>query len=197
MAGESFDYIAGLKLPLIRRRKGEVCFRIHRTVHPPLWFGPDTTRPVRGRFNAAGYEYGICYLGMSFDVAFAETLLRNPACRLLSRSDLVERSVSIGHLTRAVNLVQLHGPGLTRLRITASMVHGPYDVCRSLALELWKHPKQIDGIAYRSRFDNDEICVALFDRAGDAVVIGSTEGLVDDEVRLGDILDKYDVGLDP
>jgi hypothetical protein len=116
---------------------------------------------------------------------------------LLSRSDLAVRSVSTGHLTREIRLVQLHGPGLGRLSITAATVHGPHDICRSLAFELWKHPKQIDGIAYRSRFDNDEICIALFDRASDAVVIDSTERLVDDEARLGRILDKYGVGLDP
>ncbi len=193
----SFDYIAGLTLPLIKRPKGSPCFRIHRSIHDPLWFGPDVTAPVSGRFNAPGYEYGVCYFGLSLDVAFAETLLRNPSSRLLGGSDLAVRSISTGHLTRGVQLAQLHGPGLNRLEITAETVHGPHDICRRLALELWRHPKQVDGIAYRSRFDDDELCVALFDRASDAIAIDATEGLLDDMRRLGRILDKYDVGLDP
>jgi hypothetical protein len=111
--------------------------------------------------------------------------------------DLAVRSVSIGHLTRRVRLAQLHGPGLARIGVSAETVHGPHPVCRQLALEIWNDPKQVDGIAYRSRFDNDELCIALFDRASDAVVIDSTEGLLDDAHRLGTLLDRYDVGLDP
>ena len=197
MAKRSIDDIATSELLLVKRRKGEPCFRIHRSIHEPLWFGPDRKAPASGRFSAPGHEYGVCYFGMSFDVAFAETLLRNPASRLLSRADLAERSISSGHLAREIQLAQLHGAGLTRLGITAGMVHGPHDACRSLALALWKHPARVDGIAYRSRFDNDEICIALFDRARGAVMIDITEGLAEDEMRLGRMLDKYDVGLDP
>jgi RES domain len=197
MAKGSFDYVAGLKLPMFRWRMGKSCFRVHRTVHDPLWFGPDKTVAVSGRFNAPGYEYGVCYFGMSVDVAFAETLLRNPASRFLSRADLAERSISTGHLTREIHLAQLHGPGLSRLRITAETVHGSHDACRDLALELWKHSEGIDGIAYHSRFDDNELCIALFDRAGDGITIDNTEGLMDDARQLGRILDKYDVGLDP
>ncbi|HVZ38229.1 MAG TPA: RES family NAD+ phosphorylase [Candidatus Kapabacteria bacterium] len=197
LGSTAFNYIARLGLPVVKRGKGEVCFRIHRTVHDPLWFGPDTTIPVSGRFNAPDCEYGVCYFGTSFDVAFAETLLRNPANRLLSSIDLAKRSVSTGHLIRQIRLVQLHGAGLNRLRISAETVHGAHDVCRQLALALWEHPQKLDGIAYRSRFDNDELCFALFDRAGDAVAIDTTEGLMDDAHRLARTLDKYDVGLDP
>lgn len=192
-----FDYIAGLRLPLETLRKGRTCVRIHRTAHGAIWFGPDTTRPVGGRFNAPGYEYGICYLGASFDAAFAETLLRTPANRLLAGADLAARTVSTGHLVRPVRLARLHGAGLNRLRISAETVHGPHDVCRRIAFALWSHPLHVDGIAYRSRFDNDELCIALFDRASDAIVIDTTEGLMDDARRLAATLNKYDVGLDP
>nr|WP_277949228.1 RES domain-containing protein [Sphingobium sp. LB126] len=34
----------------------------------------------------------------------------------------------------------------------------------------------LDGIQYRSRFDNDELCIALFDRA-DAAISLDTEGV--------------------
>lgn len=197
MANGSFDYVGGLKLSIVKRRIGRACFRIHRTIHDPLWFGPDKTAPVRGRFNAPGYEYGVCYFGLSLDVAFAETLLRNPANRLLSRGDLTVRSISTGHLTREIHLVQAYGPGLSKLRITAGVIHGPHDMCRNLAFELWKHSEQVDGIAYHSRFDDNELCIALFDRAKDAVIIDSTGGLVDDARQLGRILNKYHVGLDP
>lgn len=193
----SFDHIAGLDLPLVKYPRGSACFRIHRTAHDPLWFGPDRAAPVSGRFNAPAYEYGACYFGLSFDVAFAETLLRNPGHRLLSRADLAVRSVSAGHLTRPIRLVQLHGAGLGRLRISVETAHAPHRVCRTLALAIWRHPQQADGLVYRSRFDNDELCFVLFDRAADAVAIDGTRGLPDDPRELGRILDKYDVGYEP
>ncbi|MDB5036312.1 MAG: hypothetical protein JWQ98_3553 [Chlorobi bacterium] len=193
----SFHHIAGRDLLIESIPIGKTLFRVHRAIHAPLWFGPDMSAPVSGRFNAPNYEYGVCYLGTSFAAAFAETLLRNPTNRLLSMVDLVERSISAGHCTRGIRLARLHGAGLKRLSISAGTVHGSHPPCRRLALALHQHPQQIDGIAYRSYFDNDEICVALFDRAAGAITIGTTEGLMDDRRRLGNILDKYDVRLAP
>lgn len=194
MEHRPFAYVAGLALPLEKRRAGETCVRIHRSIHDPRWFNRDA---AGYRFNAPNGVFGVCYLGLSFEVALAETLPRNPESRLLAREDLAVRSVSTGRLARAITLVQLHGPGLARLRITAELLHGPHEACRQLALELWGHRRLVDGIAYRSRFDNDEICVALFDRAADALAFHSTEELLADERRLGRTLDRYRVGLDP
>jgi hypothetical protein len=190
----SFDHVAALDLPIVKHRRGTLCFRIHRTSHAPLRFG---TTADAGRFSAPAGQYRTCYFGLSIEAAFSETLLRNPTNRLLATTDLAARSISTGHLTRQVRLAQVHGAGLKRLGISTATVHGSYPACRQLALALWNHTLKIDGIEYRSRFDNDELCIALFDRASDAVVIDYTEGVMDDPHRLGELLDKYDVGLEP
>jgi hypothetical protein len=132
---------------------------------------------------------------MSPDGAFVETLLRNPENRLLELVDIDARSISTGRMTRELRLVQLHGSGLGRLHITVEVAHGAHPPCRALALELWKHRAAVDGIAYRSRFDNDELCIALFDRASDAVTITGTVGLRADARWFQAVIDKYDVGV--
>jgi hypothetical protein len=37
------------------------------------------------------------------------------------------------------------------------------------SLSFWNYPEALDGIEYRSRWDNDRFCFALFDRAADAL----------------------------
>ncbi len=192
-----FGYVEALDLPIETLRKGVRWYRVHRTVHEPLWFGSNPGTSVSGRFNAPKGEYGVCYFGDSLETAFSECLLRNPRHRILAAHDLQERSVSVGRLVKRLRLVALHGVGLGRLHITAETVHGPHETCRQLALALWNHTAMIDGISYRSRFDNDRLCYALFDRAAAAVQLDRTDGLMSDPARLGGILDAYGVGLDP
>jgi len=37
----------------------------------------------------------------------------------------------------------------------------------------------MDGLQYRSRFDNDELCLAAFDRAKDALALKSRDCRID------------------
>ena len=193
----SFEHIAILSISTVLRSEGERWHRIHRSAFEPLWFGPGPEQLPSGRFDAPAHEYRACYFGLSPEAAFAETLLRNPSNRILSRIDLEARSISAILLTREVLLAQLHGTGLRRLGLSTDTVHGSYARCRDLALALWSHRRGVDGIEYRSRFDNDENCFVLFDRARDAVEIETTEGLMDDQHLLGRLLDAYDVGFAP
>lgn len=53
----------------------------------------------------------------------------------------------------------------------------------------------MDGIQYRARHDNDEIAVAIFDRAADALRVVSTICITADVNWFGKVLDRYHLGL--
>lgn len=183
-------------LPTVSLPTGQQLWRIHRASLAPVWFGPAPGDPPRNRFDAPGGEYRICYLGDSAEVAFAETLIRQPRSRLLPRAMLDERSASTLRLQRDINLACVHGPGLVRLGLGADVAHGqPYDRCQGLAREIWQHADSVDGIQYRSRWDNDRLCLALFDRAADALgEPESTLPLAQPDL-IGPILTLFDIGI--
>jgi hypothetical protein len=177
------------------RSKGEIWHRIHRKEYGWKWFGPAAGQPPSNRFDAPDHEYGTCCFGRTEYGAYSETLLRSPGKRLLDRSDLDLLVMTRVELIRPVRLARAHGSGLARLGVSAVEMHGPHAVCRQLSLAIWSHESHFDGIAYRSRFDNDELCFALFDRAQGALKEVGTLGLTDNPARLAEILREYDVGL--
>ena len=59
---------------------------------------------------------------------------------------------------------------------------------------IYEHDATIDGIEYRSRHDDSLVCVAVFERAGDALQVASPTASWSSDVRLlGSILDRYNV----
>lgn len=154
-----------------------------------------SAHPPAHRFGDPHGIYRVCYLGASLEASFAESLLRTPPRRLLSLGDLAKRSVTTFRLTRGVRLVRMEGSGLNHLGLTASEAHGAYDVCGRWARAIWEHGDEVDGIFYRSRHDNGELCVALFDRATQAIEEVGAVGLADDRRRLPGLVQRYGVKL--
>jgi hypothetical protein len=78
---------------------------------------------------------------------------------------------------RTLRLAKLHGPGLGWFQTTAAGVSGDFNPIshpRAYAvpqrISAMVHANTtLDGIRYRSRFDTDELCVALFERADPAI----------------------------
>jgi len=102
------------------------------------------------------------------------------------------------HSTRALQLVELHGPGLSILGATAEVTASPppYDLPQAWSAALHNHPGTFDGIAYRARHDNSEICYALFDRSRTAIAeVERKDNLQEDWFY--EILEYYSVGLAP
>jgi hypothetical protein len=198
------DLLAGrIALPL--HFITDLVFRIFPTGRDPLWFGPAPGDALRGRFDdpkrarpeaEAGATFGVCYLGDTREAAFAESFLRRPGVRLLSRAALDARELAEIAVTRPLMLVQLFGPGLAVLGATAAVSHGPHDVARRWARALWLHPDQPDGIAYRCRHDDDELAIALFDRARDALVVRHHAPVRADRAWFGQTLDRYRLALE-
>jgi hypothetical protein len=183
-------------LPVLPLPAGSALWRVHSASRGPVWFGPAPGEGPRNRFDAPGGEYRVCYFGESPDVSVAETLIRQPHTRLIQRGRLEERTVSRFTTLRELRVVLLHGPGLVRMGVGADEAHAyPYDGCQRLALQLWSHSDRVDGIEYRSRWDNDRLCFALFDRAADAL------GEPEEALRLADprifnpIFRLYDIGV--
>jgi hypothetical protein len=174
---------------------GKNWYRIHSAKHEGKFFGPKPGDRATNRFDDPNGNYRICYLGVTIEASFAETLLRSPPLRILSLADLDTRAITTFRLQRPVQLVQMHSDGLAKLGLTADMVHGTYEVCGRLARTLWEHADTPDGIEYRSRHDDQQLCIALFNRDEESIVVEATEKLTDDIPRLQNLLRRYDVKL--
>lgn len=163
-----------------------------------MFFSPGPGKPPAGRFDSAGGRFGVLYAAVSFDCAFAEVLLRNPARRIVSLPEIEARSFALLSLRADIRLVDLSGPGLSRLGLDARFLSGGYGACGLWADTLHDHPNRPDGILYPSRFDPSERCVVLFDRAAPHLH-PATESvpLVELLPDVAAALDRYGKALDP
>ncbi|HET7460188.1 MAG TPA: RES family NAD+ phosphorylase [Longimicrobium sp.] len=182
-------------LPVSTLSAGTTLWRVHRAGYDPHWFGPAPGQPPRNRFDAPAGEFRVCYFGQEFEGAFVETMMRGRANRLIALAEMKERSASSASLVRDVRLARLHSDGLVRLAMSARVPHDDaYDECHRLALALWRHPDGVDGIEYRSRWDDSRLCVALFDRAAGAMGTPHTQPLASPAL-VRPVMRHYGIGL--
>jgi hypothetical protein len=146
---------------VVRLPIGTPIMRVHWSDKGPIFFGPPAGIGPSNRFDAPAGEYGTLYVAEDLAGAFAETLLRK-AARLVGWPAVAQRSFSMLTLQREVTLAQLHGDGLAWHGVTSDICAGD-DYGPSQAISLAFYAKGLDGIAYRSRHNNDQLCYALFD----------------------------------
>ena len=114
----------------------------------------------------------MCYFGATLGVALLETLVRGRTAPLIPRRELEAREASELLVSRALTLLRLEGKGLPAMGASAHEVHGPdYHTCQALAASLHAAHRDVDGIQYRSRWDQGTLCWAIFDRAREAVCV--------------------------
>ena len=184
------------RLPLSRIKAGSRWMRIHASARNALWFGPGKGRPPIHRFDDPDGRFRVCYLGTTIDSCFAETFLRNPPVRILSLEDLAGRSIAVVEVRRELRLVPIHGASLARLGVTSELASGSdYVGSQSWSRALWEQRGKPDGILYRSRHDDSALCVALYDRARDALKIVRDHFLTEDPQQLAGLLRRYGLGL--
>ena len=184
------------KLQIARWEPDTTLWRIHPPDHPPLWFGPEPGAVPAGRFDAPAGEYPICYLGASPAAAFVETLLRGRRRRLVSRDTLRSRALARISLCRALVLAQLHGRGLPMLGVGSDTIHGAeYEASRRVALGAFEQDPAVDGVCYRSRWDDAQLCVGLFDRARQALAPVAGSEQLDRSEQIRELLAQYEVGV--
>lgn len=148
---------------VIRLDPGTPLVRVHHKDNGAVWFGPAPGAVPGGRFDAPNGEFGTLYVAEHLKGAFVETALRR-ANRIVARPFVEQKAWSVLRPMRELTLVQLHGDGLIHFGVTSDICAGDdYGPSQALALALYKK-FPLDGIVYRARHNNDEICYALNDR---------------------------------
>ena len=155
-------FVNGL-LPL-ELPKGAEFVRIHWQAKGPIFFGPSKGNPPANRFDAPAGEFRVLYGAQELPGAFVETVLRRPG-RLLRRREADDRAATRIELRRSLQLAKLYDEGLQWHGVHAGEISiDDYQASRALALDFYSAFPALDGLAYRSRYNNGQICYALFDR---------------------------------
>jgi hypothetical protein len=191
------DWLADIALPLTELAAGTILVRIHRTANPPVFFSPGRARRPAGRFDSAAGAFGVLYLALTLECAFAETVLRNPARRLVGWAEIAARSAARLAAPRPLRFASLHGNGLQTLGLDNAIATGPYQPCGLWADALHAHADRPDGIAYASRFDPTHLCIALFERPDIGLAtVGPSTPLIDMLPEVSAVLRRYGKALE-
>lgn len=91
----------------------------------------------------------------------------------------------------------MHGSGLQALGANNAVSTGPYEPCGQWTDALWDQPDQPDGLAYQSRHDLGEICVAPFERPGVTIQVQQTTPLKAVLKEVAAVLDRYGKSISP
>ena len=161
-----------------------------------MFFSPGTGNPPVGRFDSFSRAFGVLYLAQALEGAFAETILRNPQRRLVDLSDIASRAVSVLGFSRTIRLVKMFGDGLQAVGTDNAVSTGPYSASREWADALFTHPDAPDGIAYASRHDPEQLCIALFSRSDiELELLSGPTPLSDVQADVASILRRYGKGI--
>jgi hypothetical protein len=151
----------GIKTEILET--GSHLLRIHHKDNGPVWFGPKPGLPPANRFDASGGEYRVMYAAAGLDGAFVETILHGRTKdRILTRASVNLRAWSVIRTRRDLTLAKLYDEGLLWHGTDASVSSSDdYTEPRRLALALYKECLTVDGLTYRSRHNNGQLCYAL------------------------------------
>jgi hypothetical protein len=192
--------LAATDLPIHELPAGTALYRIHRLAHGPIFFGPGPGNLPTYRFDSLNGSFGVFYAALSLTAALVETVSRNPARKMVAYDEIAIRASTVLHSSRDLRLVRLYGTGLQQVGCDNAISTGPYDPCGAWADALWAHRLAPDGIAYQSRHDSGEICLALFERPSLALIAGPTIPLLEQLPAVANILSihgKSVTGLPP
>lgn len=171
--------------------QGAEIVRVHRQDKGAVFFGPAIGNSPANRFDAPAGQFRVLYGAQELPGAFVETVLRRPG-RVLRRVEADERAATRLQLRRPLQLAKVFDEGLQWHGVHAGEISiDEYGPSRQLALDFHQEFPNLDGLAYRSRFNNGQICYALFDRVeaselvpGARVDFDKHPTLVDDLMKL-------------
>ena len=143
--------------------------RVSRFSSGEPYFGRSAANRFDDYRKAKSKRFGTCYFGLSFPVAFAETVLHDEipvkGKFKIAVEELENRHV-ICFSGSSLQLADMTGASLKRMGADGSIsTVTPYDLPQRWAVALHDHPAQVDGILYLSRHMNTGTAVVLFDRA--------------------------------
>jgi hypothetical protein len=152
--------LAKRALPLVLWPAAAPLYRVHPANRDPIYYGP--RKPPSQRFDDPDSRFGTLYVGTNLEIAFVETLLRNPQLRMVAMSEVASRRWSTLQTASAMRLVDFAGAGLNALGTDNGVNTGPYMISRAWAAALHAHPSKPDGIIYVSRHNPAHRCIAVF-----------------------------------
>lgn len=95
--------------------------------------------------------------------------MRDPSQDEIMWSDAETRRLATFSTRDNLVLAMVHGAGLAYHRVEqADVVAADYAAPQRISAHIYTL-RGFDGLQYRSRFDSDELCIALFDRAAPKV----------------------------
>ena len=145
---------------------GDVLRRVHHHTRDPIWYG---RRDATWRFDDPTRRYGVAYLGRTTAAALSETLLRDPRQDRVLWSDVESRREALIRVVQPLRLAMAHGAGLSYFSVQqGDVASAGYDVPQGISARV-HNETMLDGLQYRSRFDSDELCIALFERASSKI----------------------------
>jgi RES domain len=144
-------------------------YRISRYDFGEPFFGRSASNRFDDPCRTKSKRFGTCYLGLSLEVAIAETILHDEM-PIKGRFNVAVQEIEGRHCVRfrgePLTLVDLTGAALKSLIGTGAISTTiPYDVPQRWSRALHRHPIGADGIVYMSRHVNNERGVVVFDRA--------------------------------
>ena len=149
---------------------GETLHRVNADGNGARFYGK---RDGTWRWDDPAGKYGVLYVGLTQEGPFAETLLRRPGQKAVVWSEVEKRRFARFQTTEPLRLADVHGKGMGWEGVTVTEVAADHDgktypgaYAKTQGISAGIHvATDLDGIAYRSRLDPDQLCVALFDRA--------------------------------
>lgn len=167
-SGPTAKFRRGIKSEILEL--GSTIIRIHHKDSGAIWFGPKPGLPPAYRFDAPAAEYRTMYAATAIEGAFVETILHGKTEeQLVSRAYVEQRAWTEFTTVRPFRLMKLYDEGLFWHGTDAGISAMPnYLASRQIALAAFSEDLELDGITYRSRHDNGELCFALFDRVTNA-----------------------------
>jgi RES domain len=144
-------------------------YRISKYASGEPYFGRSAGNRFDDRSRPPSKRFGTCYLGLSLQVAIAETVLHDlmpEGGHFVVPPDELESKQVVRFQGGALKLAKLAGTALKRIVGSSeiSMIF-PYDLPQAWAMALHSHPAKVDGLLYMSKQVNDEQAVVIFNRA--------------------------------
>ena len=150
-----------------------------------------------GRFDSPQAGFGVLYLAENVAGAFVEVFCRQ-SIRAVPEKKLNAHLLAQLWANRTLNLVDLTGSGPIRMGLgDARIASGDYTVARQWSQAFHDHPKQPDGLLYRSRHDPEQCLAAIFNPTK-PIWRNQSLGTITDYLGQSDffsLLDRYDFGI--
>ena len=144
-------------------------YRVSKYASGEPYFGRSAGNRFDDHSRPPSKRFGTCYLGLSLQVAIAETVLHDlmpdGGHFVVPPDELASKQV-VRFQGGKLKLAKLTGTALKRT-VGSSEISTifPYDLPQAWAMALHTHPAKVDGILYMSKQVNDEHAVVIFNRA--------------------------------